>query len=890
MSRRIGLFASIATLAAAPAFLLAAANPARAQVELTGAYRTWDGAAAFIRQDGNVNFDWGAGSPAAKWAKDDFTVVWTGRLTVPVTGDYRLATISDDAVRLTVDGRLLIENMRDHSATRDVAAPIRLEAGRSYDVTLEYWEHKAQAVIKLLWTPPGGAEQVIPRGTAVAPPLGAPAGLTAAGQWDAAANAPLVSTAWQPLTGAVSYNLYRDGVKVKSGLGTPALDDTAVAAGGTYSYVVSAVDAAGREGTKSAAVSAKAPNPPAATGQATAPTNLRIKGAWVNNGPTDVLTWDPVPGAKGYNVYQYDVKLATVANSTYTVPTTAFRWDVTYTVTAIVDGLGTETLPSNIVRTEGAANPASTPSWVPDAPVTPVSLVATPEWNAGRPRVALAWRGHPVNSTYNVYRDGKLLAEGLWGLAYIDASVGAGEPHVYTVTGVNRAGNTPRESAQSPVATATTLTAAPKPAGTKVQITGVASNDDSVVVSFSAIPGARDYRVYNAANPNAVKYSGGGLSVEWNGIDPAKGATLVVEAVDKLGPYQKMDGEMGPGAMDGMGTVRTNTNGLGDPSNVPNVLAASDPFPVACRAVTLTGSQVFFDNFRGSTPFAPVAVPPSLSDSSYGKVAAVANDKWLLYNVFGDLNMSRVFVMGNHFMDTLYDGGTVGSNDPLHQSNASIVMQPKATADFSNGRVLHVTFEVDAHMDGRRWCDVIVAGADDALLNPGKFAENNLLCTKSGNVFRWEVRSNVHMAQRFLGMDGAGNLARVDLFDQQSGVGPDNFGPPARTTWDGIPVWNGTGQDLDRRHKFDLYLSRTRFAVYENGTLIKDKAFPAGSELPFGKANVYFVHQAYHTDLDRQELIQYGPSDTYWINHRPYADERHWDNMGFEVVPAFPNP
>ncbi len=27
----------------------------------------------------------------------------------------------------------------------------------------------------------------------------------------------------------------------------------------------------------------------------------------------------------------------------------------------------------------------------------------------------------------------------------------------------------------------------------------------------------------------------------------------------------------------------------------------------------------------------------------------------------------------------------------------------------------------------------------------------------------------------------------------------------------------------------------------------------------------------------------------YWINFRPFADERHWDNMGFEVLTSFPD-
>ena len=105
--------------------------------------------------------------------------------------------------------------------------------------------------------------------------------------------------------------------------------------------------------------------------------------------------------------------------------------------------------------------------------------------------------------------------------------------------------------------------------------------------------------------------------------------------------------------------------------------------------------------------------------------------------------------------------------------------------------------------------------------------------------------------------------------------------------WDGTPLANVTAADLDRRHRFDLYLSATRFRVVERGTLIKDAAFPAGVTLPFGTASVYLMHEVYHTGADRHE-IQGDTNNAYWYNYRPWCDERHWDNMGFEVLSALP--
>jgi hypothetical protein len=45
----------------------------------------------------------------------------------------------------------------------------------------------------------------------------------------------------------------------------------------------------------------------------------------------------------------------------------------------------------------------------------------------------------------------------------------------------------------------------------------------------------------------------------------------------------------------------------------------------------------------------------------------------------------------------------------------------------------------------------------------------------------------------------------------------------------------------------------------------------------------------YHTANDRNENVDYGyASSAYWYNNRPWADERHWDDMGYEVLPSFP--
>ena len=725
------------------------------------------------------------------------------------------------------------------------------------------------------------------------PAPAAPANLLATPEWEASCTEcggkamAHVMLAWTAVPGVTAYTVYRDGVKLAAP-STTGCTDMDVVGGKTYSYAVSATGPGG-ESARSASVLATAPNPPAGADSFTAPANLCVAGVWSGT-PTDTLSWLPVPGAVSYTVYQYGVQIGkNISGTSFTVPISLWSNGLTYAVTA-VDSMGMESLPSSIACAQGALDPNQTPSWDPGTPVVPTALRAVPEWNGGKPRIRLVWRGAGNCYTYALYRDGTRLLSGVWSLAAYDTAVQPGETHSYTVTAINISWTKTQESGASAPVSATALSAAPAAAAASVQITNIEPNDDSAVISFAAVPGAADYRAYDVLHPNTVKYSGGSLSIEMNGLNPVNGANIVVEAVDKLGPFQTMDGMAGPGAMQ-MDGMHSAINGQGDPSNLPLVLASSVPVAVKPQPRVLAGEQVFFDTFRNEQPLVEQPLPAPVPGTNYGdpqSYASFANDKWTVRNYGGDLLDSKIFFMGSHFMDTLYDGGTPRTNGPIHNNNASLVMMPNTTADISGGKVLHVTFEVDAHMDGRRWCDVFVGEAGDTLVDPGKFAD--FVARKptiSGKLFRWEIK-DTHTLSLFPGEKPDAFTDAVPLTHQEHGVGPDSFGLCARRLpWCKVP-WNGTTGDLDKRHKFDLYLSKTRAMVMEQGVIVKDVTFPDGRMLPFDKCQVYFVHQLYHTGNDRPELINYCSDECYWFNNRPYSDERHWDNMGYSVLDAFP--
>jgi beta-glucosidase len=111
------------------------------------------GAPVVTRVDREVNFDWGMMNPVAGVPADDFSARWTGKLVPTMTGKYRFGAIADDGVRVYLDGKLIAEDWTEH-APATVTAEVTLEAGKSYDIRMDYFESKIGAVARLVWQPP----------------------------------------------------------------------------------------------------------------------------------------------------------------------------------------------------------------------------------------------------------------------------------------------------------------------------------------------------------------------------------------------------------------------------------------------------------------------------------------------------------------------------------------------------------------------------------------------------------------------------------------------------------------------------------------------------------------------------------------------------------------
>jgi beta-glucosidase len=106
------------------------------------------GEPALVRIDPVIDFNFGKNGPVPEFPKDYFSVRWTGKLIAPVTGSYYIGGEFDDAIRLYVDGKKIIDRTNNRNTSSD-AVKIEVEKGRPYDLLIEYNEQWYVSIMKL---------------------------------------------------------------------------------------------------------------------------------------------------------------------------------------------------------------------------------------------------------------------------------------------------------------------------------------------------------------------------------------------------------------------------------------------------------------------------------------------------------------------------------------------------------------------------------------------------------------------------------------------------------------------------------------------------------------------------------------------------------------------
>ncbi len=117
---------------------------------------------SFLRTDATVDFNWGAGSPDASISHNTFSVKWEGQIEARYSETYTFKTVTDDGVKVWINGQLLINDFNGNGQ-RTNTATIAMEADRKYSIKIEYFENSGTAMAHLYWSSPGQAEEIVPQ-------------------------------------------------------------------------------------------------------------------------------------------------------------------------------------------------------------------------------------------------------------------------------------------------------------------------------------------------------------------------------------------------------------------------------------------------------------------------------------------------------------------------------------------------------------------------------------------------------------------------------------------------------------------------------------------------------------------------------------------------------
>ncbi|MDA3818092.1 MAG: glycoside hydrolase family 3 C-terminal domain-containing protein [Prolixibacteraceae bacterium] len=121
-----------------------------------------EGEPVMVRNDKQINFLFGTGSPTETelaqgiitseqaLGADYFSIRWTGKLTAPVSGKFKIGIKSDDGCRIWINNELIAQDWSDHGM-QATTAELHLERDKVYDLKVEYYENTQGAGAQFIW-------------------------------------------------------------------------------------------------------------------------------------------------------------------------------------------------------------------------------------------------------------------------------------------------------------------------------------------------------------------------------------------------------------------------------------------------------------------------------------------------------------------------------------------------------------------------------------------------------------------------------------------------------------------------------------------------------------------------------------------------------------------
>jgi hypothetical protein len=455
------------------------------------------GPADFVRSDESIDFSW-TGAPAHGISSSNFSVRWTGQVLAPTTGNYTFSTVSNDGIRLWINGAKVIDDWTSHSNKTGNRAPIALTAGQRYDVKMESYEGTGSATAKLLWTAPGKASIVIPQTQLFPPPTTFLSDLT----WTSATNGdgailkdladggkPLTIRGVKFVKAGVTPDPFLSGlswISASNGWGQVERDKSngEQAAGDSVPMSIN-----GMKFAKGLGVHAASDVRFNLFGQySTFVTWMGIDDEVGNNhGSAIFQVW-----LDGMKVFQSPEFLGK-SNATKLALSVAGKNELRLVVTTGGDGNGYDHADWAGAQLSHGASPV---------PLTPPSAPANFNATPGNSQNVLTWNAVIGAASYNIYRGTSAggesptpIATGISATTFTDTGLSNGVKLFYRVAAVNAGGTGPLSAEDS----ATPAPSAP-PSPTNLKATG---GEAQVVLTWTAAAGATTY-----TNTRAPEFAG----------------------------------------------------------------------------------------------------------------------------------------------------------------------------------------------------------------------------------------------------------------------------------------------------------------------------------------------------------------------------------------------
>ncbi|MBT8479032.1 MAG: fibronectin type III domain-containing protein, partial [Gemmatimonadetes bacterium] len=399
-----------------------------------------------------------------------------------------------------------------------------------------------------------------------------PSNLTATG-----VSGSQIDLTWTGTGVFATYNVYRDGSPIVTGLGSPGYSDTGLDSFTEYDYFVTATvfgSESGPSNTVSEFTLDDSPptKPDGLTGSAVSTTQID-------------LTWNPATddetGVSEYAIYRDNVEVGRSPVTGFSDTGLTASTTYTYRVSAF-NGDGYES---------SSSSPQNVSTLDPEPPPPPTNLAAS---TVSASEIDLSWTASTAGDVigYRVTRNGTPVATLGVTTTYRDTGLQGFTTYTYTVTTLDSEG---LESGPSGPAQATTLDGTPPtvPANLSATTTGTTTIEVTWAASADPETGVVGYRVYRngteIATTSQTTYEDGGLS-------PATTYDYRVRAVNGEGLESGLSNEDSATTLDASGPT-TPTNLVATAAGTDRIdldwTASSDPESgIAGYRIFRDGSQV----------------------------------------------------------------------------------------------------------------------------------------------------------------------------------------------------------------------------------------------------------------------------------------------------------